>query len=82
MIKAVFINYTDIIIQDKGSDFEELINRVVNNCSLKEPAEFFEWIQEQQTLLRAQSYEETYQPVEEHSRWSCRRTGACRVQQH
>ena len=65
MIKAVFINYTDIIIQDKGSDFEELINRVVNNCSLKEPAEFFEWIQEQQTLLRAQSYKETYQPVEE-----------------
>ena len=51
MIKAVFINYTDIIIQDKGSDFEELINRVVNNCSLKEPAEFFEWIQRQQSLV-------------------------------
>ncbi|MBR2825303.1 MAG: HAD family hydrolase [Solobacterium sp.] len=66
MVKAVFINYTDMMVQDLGQDHEELIARMVKNCSLKEPVELFEWINEQQTLLREQSYGENYQSVDDH----------------
>lgn len=43
MIKALFLDYTGTVIQHRGEDFTELVNRIVKNSDLKNTEEVISW---------------------------------------
>ena len=59
MVKAVFINYTDMMVQDLGQDHEELIARMVKNCSLKEPVSYLSGLMNSKHFLENNPMEKT-----------------------
>ena len=43
MIKAVFIDYTGTIIQEKGEDIEKVIARIWKNSKMETPQQVIEF---------------------------------------
>lgn len=65
MVKAIFINYKDIVVQDKGVDHGELVKRIISNSHIKDEKELFQWVFEKETQIKEESYKETYLSAEE-----------------
>ena len=64
MVKAIFINYKDIVVQDKGVDHGELVKRIISNSHIKDEKELFQWVFEKETQIKEDSYKETYLSAE------------------
>lgn len=60
MIKALFIGYTGAIIQHRGKDFEQLMNRIVSHSNFKNTEEAGKWITNELHELEKQSVGEKY----------------------
>lgn len=65
MVKAIFINYKDIVVQDKGVDHGELVKRIISNSHIKDEKELFQWVFKKETQIKEESYKETYLSAEE-----------------
>lgn len=65
MVKAVFINYSDIVIQNKGDDYDELINRFIKNSHAEDAKEVFKWLYDTQAKLEEDANEGEFLSAED-----------------
>ena len=65
MTKAVFIDYTGTIIQEKGKDMEELVARIWKNSKIEYPQKAVEFWWKNLKELEERSYKENFRTEDE-----------------
>ena len=65
MIKAVFIDYTGTIIQEKGEDIEKVIARIWKNSKMETPQQVIEFWWSRLKELAEKSYQENFRTEDE-----------------
>lgn len=60
MIKAVFLDYTGTILQQRGADLDEIIQSVVNGSTLHSKEEVIRWWHQTIRRLKGQYYADEY----------------------
>lgn len=65
MIKAVFIDYTGTIIQEKGEDIEKVVARIWKNSEIETPQEVIQFWWSQLKALEEKSYGDSFRTEDE-----------------
>lgn len=60
MIKALFLDYTGTVIQQRGDDYTELISRIQRNSDLDSPEKVLDWWRESVTTLKQECTPENF----------------------
>jgi putative hydrolase of the HAD superfamily len=60
MIKAVFLDYTGTILQRRGPDMDELLDRVLKHSTLETKEEVFTWWSENMNRLEKEHYGDNF----------------------
>ena len=65
MIKALFLDYTGTVIQQRGDDYTELVSRVQRNSDLNSPEEVVKWWHENTEAMKKECTPENFLTLHE-----------------
>lgn len=64
MIKAIFLDYTGTILQQRGPDLDEIISHVTNESTIHTREEVIDWWHKAIRRLKSQCYGDAYRPYD------------------